>query len=408
MKTILALVLFVVIGFIASSALSQRATRRLPITVLALTGIEFLVLGVLLGPAFIGLLSKDVLHALEPVFHLGLGWAGLLFGTQLYRRNIQKLSRAVVRVVVFDALAVSILGWAVFFPLLREVVPPEARTGVLSVSVVLAITAAISSPTLVAVFSHRLPSRGAFTNVAKITTSLSGVIPVFGYGLFLTLARPGFSGVGFLSGIGWWAFANAVAVIMGLVLSLLTMRRTPRDERLLVIVGTTLFVGGLCYFLGLSTLYTAMIMGIVVGNYSHRRNQIFEQLQSMEKPIYIVFLLLTGAQITIGGPLGWLVAIFYVVARLTLRVGVSGWILSHNFPEFARVGAYRGLVHAAQGALPLAIALDYAHGVHGPLSGAVLSVVAVAVTVNEVVGAFVTRRALAVSGDVKAHRVVTS
>ena len=77
MKTILALVLCVVVGFAASKGLLTRAKSRLPIKVLFLTGIEYFLLGILLGPRFLNLLTDQVLDDLKPIVYLALGWAGL-------------------------------------------------------------------------------------------------------------------------------------------------------------------------------------------------------------------------------------------------------------------------------------------------------------------------------------------
>lgn len=404
MKTILALALCVVIGFVASQGLLTRTRPRLSIKILFLTGVEYFFLGILLGPRFLNLISHRVLDDLTPLVYLALGWAGLLFGMQLNWRQIRRVPKSTFRILLVDGLVISAVCAIVFFLRLNVLFPDVTKAEILSSAAVLAITAAISSPTIVTALSHMLPSRGRFTSTVKMTTSLSAVIPLFGFGLFFTIVHPGFFVTeGYLSGFLWWVFANAVGVVMGFILVLLTMQRVTRDERMLVIMGTVIFVGGICYFLSLSALYTAMIMGIVAGNFSRRRVRMFEQLLTMEKTLYIVFLIVIGGMVTFSTRLVLLLAL-YVLMRLALKVTVSSWAISAEFPEFARMKARSGLALSAQGAMALAVALDYGLGTEGRMVETAVAVIAFGTVLNEFIGVYLTRRSFRASGDVTARR----
>jgi Kef-type K+ transport system membrane component KefB len=324
---------------------------------------------------------------------------------QLNLRQIQKVQRSIFKVLLMDGMVISGACALVFFFRLRDLFPGVTRTEIMSSTAVLAITAAISSPTIVTVLSHMLPSRGRFTSTVRLTTSLSAVIPLFAFGLFFTIVHPGFFVThGFLSGFLWWLFANVVGVVMGLVFVLLTMQRVSRDERLLVIMGTVIFVAGICYFLNLSALYTAMIMGIVAGNFSRRRVRMFEQLLSLEKVIYIAFLIVIGGMVQFTGAVFVFALASYVVLRLGLKIIVSSWALASAFAEFAPMKAHSGFALSAQGAMALAVALDYGLGTTGQLVDTVVAVIACAVVLNEFIGVFLTRRAFQVAGDVKERR----
>ncbi len=405
MKTILSLVLFLVVGFVASRGFLSRAKSKLPVKVLFLTGVEYFFLGILLGPHFFNLLTAEVLEDLSPVVYLALGWAGLLFGMQLNWRQIRRVSTGIFEFLMLDVLIIGAVCALLFTFRLHVLFPELSRAEIATSAAVLAITAAISSPTIVTVLSHLMPSRGRFTSTVKVATSLSAVIPLFAFGLFYTIAHPGFFvSEGFVSGFLWWLFANGVGVLMGVVFVWLTMQRMTRDERLLVIMGTVIFVGGICYYFRLSALYTAMIMGIVAGNFSRRRVRMFEQLLSMEKTIYIVFLIVIGGMVSFSGARFVLLLVLYVAARLVLKVTVSSWAISTTFHEFKPMKAYSGLALSAQGAIALAVALDYGLGTTGQLVETVVAVIAFAVVINEFIGVLLTRRSFRASGEVTQRR----
>ena len=52
------------------------------------TGTHFLLLGFLLGPSGVGLLSEAATSELSPFLALGMGWVGFHFGLQLDRASL--------------------------------------------------------------------------------------------------------------------------------------------------------------------------------------------------------------------------------------------------------------------------------------------------------------------------------
>lgn len=403
MKTILALVLFVVIGFIASRVLYYGPRLRLPVNVVFLTGIEFFFLGLLLGPRVLGLISEPVLENLKPVLYLALGWAGLLFGVQLSSSQLQKVSTAVFRFLAVESALVAVPVGVVMVLILSSLFPELGNAEIFASAAVLGLTAALSSPTIVSVLARLLPSRGPFTQMAKISTALSAVVPLVAFGLLFTLAHPGFfvpKATSLFTGLLWWLFANGLGLVMGFVVTLLIAPRMDRDHRLLLIIGTSLFVGGVCFFLKLSALYTAMIIGVVIGNFSRRRVQLFEQLLTIEKTLYIAFLIVIGAMVNIMEGSVLLLLCVYVGLRLLLKTTVTGWQVGRAFPAFKSQGWRSGLAFSAQGAMALAIALDYALGTTGPTVDVVLTVVALGVVLNEFIGIGLTRRGFVAAGEV--------
>jgi Kef-type K+ transport system membrane component KefB len=407
MKTILSLLFFLVIGLIGSRGLVSRVHFSLPVSVLFITGIEFFLIGIVLGPHFLDFISIGVLDDLQPVIYLALGWAGLLFGIQISWQNITRISKSVFKVLAADALIINSIFILGFFFFLAFLFPEFSRSEVFFGAVILAVTASISSPTIVAIVARRLPSRGRFTETIKIISALSALIPLFAFGLMFTVAHPGFFvSEGIISGVLWWLFANTVGIAMGFVLGWLTIHRGREEEILIVILGMVILVGGICYFLKLSVLYTSMIMGIVVGNSSKRKEQIYKQLQSLEKTIYIAFLIIIGATMAFTSHKVIYLLILYFLLRIVLKYFVSSWVLLVNFPSLSHVGRRSGLALSAQGGMALAIVLDFRQGTGGGLVDVVVATIALAVVLNEISGAMLTASAFRASGETAGRGIV--
>jgi Kef-type K+ transport system membrane component KefB len=169
---------------------------------------------------------------------------------------------------------------------------------------------------------------------------------------------------------------------------------------LLLIVGTVLVMGGVCYFLRLSSLYTGMVMGFVVGNFSRKREQIFRELLLIEKILFVAFLILVGATLDFADERAFVVAGVYVALRLMLRYAATGGAIESRLPERSPLGRWSGMVFTAQGGIALAIALDYALAFESEVAHFALAVVAIAVIVNDVAAVAMTRRVLARAGEV--------
>jgi hypothetical protein len=404
MRAIVTLIIFLIIGYIGSRRFVSRAMHRYPWNGLLVTGGEFLILGVLLGPKASGLITGDVMTDLKPVIYLTLGSIGLLVGLELSWDYVRKTSGEFVRVLVQDAAVFLILVSLACYLLLKQVFPEyQPRERLLSATV-LGITALVSSPTLIALLTRILPSRGPFTTTIKVMAAYNPFIPLLAFGSLMTVVHPRFYGVEiFGAGLLWWLFLNMVAIALGFFMVLFTRERCSDNEMLLLIVGTVLIVGGVCYFLRLSSLYTGMVMGFVVGNLSRKREQIHRELHLIEKILFVAFLILVGASLDFENRQVFALAGVYVAVRLFLKYASTGGFLWKTFPERCPLGARSGLVLVAQGGIALAIALDYALATGSVLAGRTLTIVAIAVVVNDVLAVLLTRRILVGAGEVAAR-----
>jgi Kef-type K+ transport system membrane component KefB len=265
---------------------------------------------------------------------------------------------------------------------------------------VLAVTASVSSPTIIALLSIVIPSRGRLTNTVKIISALSPFLPLVTYGLLFTVIHPRVFGAEmFGAGIVWWLFLNLVALTLGFFMVLFTRERCSDDEMLLLIMGTVLVVGGLCFFLQLSSLYTGLVMGFVVGNLCRKRDQIFRELHRIEKILFVAFLILVGASLRISGLEVFAVVVGYCLLRLFLKIAVTGRAIGRHFPQL-HVGARPGgLVLTAQGGIALAIAMDCSLASESEIAGVVLAVVAIAVVINDLSAVSITRRVFTAAGE---------
>jgi hypothetical protein len=401
----LALILLALLG-----ARFSFSTERVPAgpRLLFRTGTHFLFLGLALGPVGLGFLSADAVVQLYPLLGLGLGWVGLLFGLQLDRETL----RAFPRSLHIVALGQAVLTFAIFTGLALGASRWAGLSGTPLLALILAAgaTAAVSSPAGIAMVSSNFLVRGQVRQFLFFVASLDAVVGIaalqFTYGyLHGTEVMPGFE----IGGGAFWTIADlALGAVCGILFLWLMRLRPGREELVLYLLGVSALVGGAALQLQLSPLVASTVMGAVVANFSRDRKRIYRALQQWEKPIYVVLLLLAGAQLR---PTTWWVlplGVGYFALR-TLGKLTANAVLVRTvrlpFEAPKRIGL--GLV--PQGGISLAMALSFVLTLSGasitlfgyPGVDLLFAVIVVGVVLSELSGPLFTQQVLRRAGEIK-------
>jgi Kef-type K+ transport system membrane component KefB len=96
MNEALFLVAIVAVSYLAAHVVFDRLARRFTIV----SGAEYLLLGIVLGPQATGFLSPHVVDSFSPLVTLGLGWIGALTGCQLLLRGMVRIPAVIYRVAM--------------------------------------------------------------------------------------------------------------------------------------------------------------------------------------------------------------------------------------------------------------------------------------------------------------------
>lgn len=385
------------------------STERVPAgpRLLFRTGTHFLFLGLLLGPAALALLSEDAVTQLYPLLGLGLGWVGLLFGLQLDRETLRHFPLGFHIVAAGQA----VLTFAIFVGI-GLATARGAGLGGTGIDVVLlaaAATAAVSSPAGIAMVSNNFLVRGQVRQFLFFVASLDAVVGLVAlqltYGwLHGTDVMAGFE----VGGTAFWSVADvALGLVCGILFLWLMRLRPGREELVLYLLGISALVGGAALQLQLSPLLAAAVMGVVVANFSRDRERIYRALQQWEKPIYVVLLILAGAQLRFTTwwvlPLG---AAYFVVRALGKVVGNA--LLVRWIPLPFQAPRRIGLGLLPQGGISLAMALSLVLVLSGaqlellghPAVDLLFAVIVVGVVLSELTGPVLTLQVLRRAGEI--------
>lgn len=368
-------------------------------------GTHFLVIGFLLGPHVWGLLDANLMAQLHPLLTLGVAWVGLLFGLQLDRHELARISRPYVAVALLQGVLVFLLFLGSEFVLLRQFgpIPRELGTALL----VAAATASVSSPLAVVLVGRGTRRRGPLSQLLLLLASLDGLVGIIALQLTLAFFHP--LGFGqrrsFAGGLEWVALALGLGLGFGVFFLWLTRPRHSRQELVLFLLGLAFFLGGSALYRGVSVLFVAMTTGAVIANFSSARRRVFAALQGWEKTSYVILLLLMGALLEFPDWRIFGLAAAYTGLRLVAKL-MAGYAASRALPPGAGVTPWLGNGLIAQGGISLAMALSVtlsydALGTDGqaPVLRTLVSIVVLAVVASELIGPILTRDLLARAGE---------
>jgi len=404
---------FVLILIVAAAYLAAHwAFEWLGHRYMLISGAEYLLLGILLGPQVSGVLRASVLDAFAPFMTLALGWMGAVVGSHFHLPRLVRTRGELIRVafteatlslLVAAALLTAALAWLYQLPL-GDTVPPAVALGAIAVA---------SSPAGVAMLTRRLVRRGLVVRQIEVATGVDAFTAIVAFSLVLCIAHvapP--TNVRVPTPTEWAVISVAIGCVGGALFHLFVGSERNVDRLFISIGGAVILASGAAAYLRLSPLLPAMLIGAVLANTRHNRDEIRAALTRVERPLYFVLLIFAGAAWDPGTTAWWMIPAFVFVVVRTFAKLTSARLAAFFNGLLPSLGARWGRALLGQGGLAIAIALDY-HLFHGDLllpdvvfSAAVASVLLTDLSSARLVHSVVrryTRRALDAPTPVAPH-----
>lgn len=355
-----------------------------------LLGGEYILIGYLLGPSVFNVLSQENIRQLSPIIVVGIGWLGLLLGNQLCWRNLRRFPAPLYQLLILENLLfILITGCSVWllFKFTNLFFFNLSNSGFW---VLLGIMTA-TSPTALSLMSHQLKIPMRFTLVLRFLSSIEGLIGVVFLGIFYGLVHEPvlFFGLN-LSGIFWFCLALLLGILGGTFFHLIIRESSNNFETVLIIIGLVIYTGGLAYFLNISALFVAFVIGMVMANLSPEQAKVHHILSTTEKPFYIVFLIFAGALWNFSYWYLFILAPVIFVIRILAKL-FSTWGSTRVIPHYRNEQWSLGLGLSSLAGLALAIAIEFYLLKPGESAEIFLGLVIFLVLINQLAAPFILR-----------------
>lgn len=395
----LLLVLAVGVAYLAAHVAFDWLARRFMI----ISGAEYLLLGILLGPQIANVLSTDVMTGFSPLVTLSLGWVGAIVGTQFHLPSLVRVRGLSYRVAFAEAFITLLFVSAVEFAVMRWLLGLSERDS-LAVAIALGAIAAVSAPAGIGIVARHLGRRSALLRQLEITTAIDALVGIVTIGLLLAIRHPGDVDVARpITTTEWVVISLAVGIVGGVLYQLFLGRERDEDRLFISLAGAIILTSGAAAYLHLSPIFTAMAMSATLVNLSSSREEIARTLHSSERPFYFVLLIFAGASWE-PSLRAWVIpVVLYLIARAVAKVGGARLAarLTHTLPA---LGPNWGRALLGQGPLALALGLEFVRMPDPPVPNVLFTATIAAVLLLDVSSAWLIRSVEPVADTVRETR----
>lgn len=361
LRTILGLVAIAILAWIGGHPRSQEFERRMGISQVITAGFPFVILGWFASLPVVGILTDGVLAELSPLLRLGLGWAGFVVGSRFDARRFSGLPRGTARLVVLATTIPFVLVLATTGLLLFVVGgfgPETLRDPVFVRDAIILGTAGAMTAATAASFG------GGETGTMFRVIRLEELAGIAGLAIVAAYFRPQGAGVTWqLPGTAWLFLTIGLGVTLGAVAWGVLHRAHTDAEFVLLTIGVVAFAAGAAGYLHLSSVAVAFVAGVVVANLpADWTPRLVKTLDRLERPVYLISLVVIGAVWNPTDPRGWLLVPLFAGARLAgkrlaMTLASESFDLEGGRPIASRADLER-LVWAPIGPLAIVIVVN--------------------------------------------------
>jgi hypothetical protein len=289
--------------------------QRLGVTVLISAGVPFLAMGAIFAHPRVSILTPDILQDLQPAFEFGLGWIGFVVGLQFDVRKLDRMPSSLGSVVAIETLVPAITTAGLCSMAFVGLGVPWRNVDFLRDALVLAACAAPSAPLAIDLWRDRVGPKAA--NMLGDITLLDEISAFVGLGIVAIFFRPEASATRWvLPPSAWLLVTLGLGGVLGIVSYVLIRGARSEAEEIALLLGAIALSAGMAGQLALSVPVVCVIAGALLANLPLRDLEgLRKVLVDLERPLYLIFLLIVGASWRPGEWQGWIIAPAFVLAR---------------------------------------------------------------------------------------------
>lgn len=355
----------------------------------------YIAAGLLIGPSFLGLITKGEISQLGILNEIALGAIAFSIGNEFLISDMKKVGKNIMIITLTQFLTTFAVVFLFMFVFFKQS---------FAFSLVISSIATATAPAGIMLVVRELRAKGPLVNTILPVVAIDDALGIMLFGLSLSIAKIMTTAGDFslfkiiFSPIIEIGGSLIIGFILGFVLSYLGSRARCKERLLAMTLGFIFLGTGLANIFGFSALLTCMMIGATLVNTIQNSKRIFDIVDDIVPPIYLMFFTLAGVSLDLKvlSSVG-LIGIFYILAR------ALGKILGSRFGAQI-VGAkenivnYLGMSLLTLGGVSIGLSMIVAKELPG-IGEKVSTLVLFSVLIFEVFGPIFTKIGIMKSGE---------
>ncbi len=343
--------------------------------------------------------GTDIAHEMVTKFDvikdLATGFIAFSIGTEFEFKYIRKLGKTPIVIACLESLGATVL----------VAIGIYIVTGNIQLALIMGAIAAATDPAATILVAKQYKAKGPVSKNLIPVVAIDDATALMSYGICVALAKT------FTGHFNWVTVVEPIkeifgailfGIVMGLIFTTLIHYFTGRGNRLAITISMVAFTVSISHVPGLnfSPLLACMAMSMTVINTSSRWEPVFEQMDRMTPPIFMLFFFVTGAGMDISVlPTIGVIGVVYIVVRVIGKIAGAnlGARLCHA-NENVRKYLGIGLIPQAGVAIGLAMMCS---SVVPEYANQITAVVVCGTIIYELIGPIVTKIMLVKIGEIK-------
>lgn len=386
-----------------------------PLKIPAVTG--YLIAGILIGPyclgrlgiAGLGFTSMAHVENLKIISEVALGFIAFSIGNEFRVSQLKKTGKTATVIAIFQALVATIFV-DIALIVLHFIMPDKLS---LPVAIVLGSIATATAPAATLMVVKQYKAKGKLTDLLLPIVALDDAVGLVVFAVSFGIAKALTQGAVSMKSIILEPILEVVlslvlGFVVGMVFSAVEKYFKSNSKRLSLSITFVLMTVSLAMMefeiggvhIGFSSLLVCMMLGTVFCNVCDFSEEIMEKTDKWTAPLYILFFVLSGAELELGvftdvAIVG--IGVVYIIFRSAGKI--SGAAISAKMMKCEpNIVKYLGITLLPQAGVALGMSLT-ARSL-GEDGNIIRNIALFAVLIYELVGPMMTKITLTKSGDI--------
>ncbi len=416
MQVLLSLSVVILVGLILSRL---AKVLKLP----AVTA--YLVPGIVVGPYFLGRLgisgvgfgSLEEVESYSLLCDVALGFIAFSIGNEFRLGQLKKTGRQATIIGIFQAVTATLLVDAALIAL-HFIMPDKIS---LPAAIVLGAIASATAPAATLMVVRQYKAKGSLTDILLPIVALDDAVGLILFAVSFGVAKALQSGAVEIVGIIVEPLLEvilslALGAVMGYLFTFMERFFHSRSKRLSVSVAFVLLTVALSMLkfevfgihIAFSSLLVCMMLGTIFCNICDFSEELMDRLDRWTAPLFIIFFVLSGAELELSVFSEGAVVIIGIVYIITRSIGkyTGSFITAKATHCENNIVKYLGITLLPQAGVALGMAMKaYELGEDGTM---VRNITLFAVLIYELIGPVLTKIALTKAGEIKPEGKVSA